>query len=489
MRIFFYRKRMRLRNFCVNFLLFLASIFFVLLCLEFYFRTTRLDARLLKESLYYEDSSISRLYQSADAVALYSLKPNAQIDIDAGYKKIHMSINDAGFRNDFEVRSQTDKYRIVMIGGSNTFGFNVDDSETYAAFMQKEFEEKYPGRVEVINAGIPAYVATQKLAYARKIIAEYNPNMLIIQNYNSGRRAFLQDDVKIPDFLYQDKELFAESIPFLFSDNVFVQKMHYRLVYASAAYRVLLSRLNLLGIVLSYNFSMSASAHSDTLVESGEVFTKADDVSPAMQGLLSSLKFLNLYKSHLSDRLIYGTEKQRRFFDVIYKICSVFLAAVQRSDFSENEKALHTLIGNDPFLFLLKQILILNVAPANGFVFDISEDRKSFVDKFNMATWLRGEVNNKKVWEEFLDDYGAKLPLLIFYPAEKNSYRKNIIIKREGYYRMKFALGDKPDQYTHLHPQGHVYKWYSAKMVKLLDSFVRKRKSEAFINDHYFVVD
>lgn len=466
---------MKLRNFFINLFLCLSSILFLIISLEIYLRLTKHDVYLLKDMLYYEDSVLRKLYQSTDSKTLYNLIPNAELSIQSGDTKVRMSVNAAGFRNNFEVVPSTDKYRIVLIGGSNTFGFDVGDTETYAAFMQEAFDKKYPDKVEVINAGIPAYVATQKLAYAERIILEYKPDMLIIQNYNSGRRPFLKEDDAVFDFLYQDKELFAESIPFLFSQNYFVQTIHYRLVYTSALYRAFMSRLNLVGIVLSYNFAMEDSHTEAGLQESGELFTKSKEFSfPGKKGISNLMAFL-------SDMFL--SVNTRDIYDVSNMTFSTFWAEIKKSDFTPKKVSIY----KDPFLVFLKQALILAVAPGGGFVINVAEDKESFVNKFNMAVWRRGEQNNKKAWKEFLKKYGDKIPVMVFYPAQENNYTKNILIKREGYYRLKFALGDKSEQYTYLHPQGYVYKWYSEKMVTLLDSFVQGKEDESLINNHYIV--
>ncbi len=47
-----------------------------------------------------------------------------------------------------------EKVKIVCLGDSITEGYGVNRDQAYPALLQKKFDEKYPGAVEVVNAGI-----------------------------------------------------------------------------------------------------------------------------------------------------------------------------------------------------------------------------------------------------------------------------------------------------------------------------------------------
>ncbi len=92
-------------------------------------------------------------------------------------------VNAQGFRGPAISKNKpSDRYRIVCLGNSCTFGTGCDYNQTYTAWLQKMFD-KDPGqiRVEVINAGVPGYSTMQELRYLKEDILDYNPDMLIVQ--------------------------------------------------------------------------------------------------------------------------------------------------------------------------------------------------------------------------------------------------------------------------------------------------------------------
>lgn len=244
---------LRLKHFYKsNIFLTVLTLFLIAISFEIFYRITRTDTQILLDFLYLEGSAYNEIYAPSHTSRIYKLKPNVDSVIKERKaktdstvpKKFKVVTNNAGFRNNFDITAKTDKYRIVILGGSNAFGFCVDNSGTYSFFMQKALEEKYPGKFEVLNAGIPAYVMAQKIAYAEEIIEKYNPDMILLQTYNNGRSAFTMGFVPQPSLFYDNKELFAQNIPLLFFRNFITRKIHCSLVFHSAFYRVLFSKIN-----------------------------------------------------------------------------------------------------------------------------------------------------------------------------------------------------------------------------------------------------
>ena len=233
-----------------------------LLSSEFLLRAFDVDLRLLRKTLYYQCREPGLHRTSSDSQRLFELVPNSSVRgiphppnfMDPKYpnKRFDASINDLGFRGKgFEPYKKEGVFRIVIFGGSNTFGANVNDEDTYPAQMQKILDEKYPGKVEVWNAGISAYVMSQDVAYAETVIKKFDPDLLIFQDTNQGRRAFygnvtLKELKKLFD---KNNELFVENIPPLWEQQVppgqemryFLvstgSKIHRSLVATSALYR------------------------------------------------------------------------------------------------------------------------------------------------------------------------------------------------------------------------------------------------------------
>lgn len=193
-------------------------------------RALDLDLRLLRKTLYYQCGLLSLHRTSADAQRLFELVPGKTVEglpyahpKETKYSKIDFSINELGFwGRSFPAAKKGGVFRIVIFGGSSTFGAMVSDEDTYPAQMQKIFDEKCPGRVEVWNAGISAYVMSQNVAYAETVVRKYDPDLLIFQDTNLGRRAFCYTTsfAEIKDLFRKNKELFIENIPLLWNPDV-----------------------------------------------------------------------------------------------------------------------------------------------------------------------------------------------------------------------------------------------------------------------------
>ncbi len=233
-----------------EFFLLLSSIVITIIFFEIFLLFADIDARLLENALYYQYADLEVHKASNDSNRLYELIPYSSVIFpgvypnETKYSSRKVSINSLGFRD--KERNKTKPkgiFRIVILGGSNTYGATVGDEDTYPAIMQKLLDEQFPGKFEVWNGGISAYVMSQKVAYAEYIIKEFNPDLLIFQVHNDGRRAFLYDG-KFIGLFKKNKELYLENIPFLFSNNPTLLKIHYCLVSHSRVYRFIIININ-----------------------------------------------------------------------------------------------------------------------------------------------------------------------------------------------------------------------------------------------------
>ncbi|MBU9888725.1 MAG: hypothetical protein KTQ49_02510 [Candidatus Omnitrophica bacterium] len=193
-------------------------------------RSFDLDLRILRKTLYYQCGLLSLYRTSAEAQRLFELVPGKTVEGLPGahpketkYSKVDFSINDLGFRGrSFPAAKKEGVFRIVIFGGSSAFGATVSDEDTYPAQLQKIFDEKCPGKVEVWNAGISAYVMSQNVAYAETVVKKYDPDLLIFQDTNTGRRAFgyTAPLAEIKGLFRKNRELFIENIPPLWNQDV-----------------------------------------------------------------------------------------------------------------------------------------------------------------------------------------------------------------------------------------------------------------------------
>ena len=259
-------------------LLVVCGTLLALIAGELILRAFNVDLHLLRKILYYQCAMPQLHRTSPDAQRLFELIPNSSVrgesadpnfkDIKYPNNRFDVSINALGFRGkNFTPIKKPGVFRIVVFGGSNTFGMNVSDEDTYPAQMQKIFDEKYPGKVEVWNAGISAYVMSQDVAYAETVIKKFDPDLLILQDTNRSRRAFYGDVTvrELRELFSKNNELFMENMPFLGQPEVPVtekarffllpawSKIHDSLVRASALYRTIYVSVYVFQCMLSHH--------------------------------------------------------------------------------------------------------------------------------------------------------------------------------------------------------------------------------------------
>jgi len=121
------------------------------------------------------------IYEQSDYLP-WKLKPNTE-SIHYGLFNeyvVNVRINGVGLRNS-EIGSKDGTFRILVLGDSFTFGYGVENEETYPAQLQKILNERMDGKVEVINAGYASgYAPDAYYAYLKKEGFVLQPDMVLI---------------------------------------------------------------------------------------------------------------------------------------------------------------------------------------------------------------------------------------------------------------------------------------------------------------------
>jgi lysophospholipase L1-like esterase len=98
-----------------------------------------------------------------------------------GPHPIPTRINSLGFRGeDFDPHKAPGTYRILVTGGSSTFGYHARDEYTYATILGRLLDEVEPRRYEVLNLGTPHYTSSNILALLRAEGVGYEPDLVTI---------------------------------------------------------------------------------------------------------------------------------------------------------------------------------------------------------------------------------------------------------------------------------------------------------------------
>jgi len=216
---------------------------------ELFVFLTDVDMRLFRNTLYYQMADLQIDRVSDDAERLFELVPGASFNDEILHAKENrcvarvVTINELGFRDkERQITKKEGVFRIVALGGSNTFGAVVCDEETYPAQLERLFDQIQPGSVEVWNAGVHSYVLSQKVAYAKRVIERFDPDLLIFQHNNFSSRAFYGSSTlkDLKELFRKNRDLYAENMPWLSMEpHPVAATLHKWLVPHSGLYRTL----------------------------------------------------------------------------------------------------------------------------------------------------------------------------------------------------------------------------------------------------------
>ncbi|MFN0152023.1 MAG: SGNH/GDSL hydrolase family protein [bacterium] len=109
-----------------------------------------------------------------------------------------MTLNNAGFRGPEIGRvKSTGTLRVIAVGNSSTFGWGVDDDETYPAQLESRLRGRLaPRAVEVMNAGIPGFTTFQGERILESELLPLDPDYVVLSfGFNDSRRAACTDSL------------------------------------------------------------------------------------------------------------------------------------------------------------------------------------------------------------------------------------------------------------------------------------------------------
>jgi lysophospholipase L1-like esterase len=132
-----------------------------------------------------------------------------------GYSAGGLSINRQGFRGpEIDLQKTAGVSRIVFLGDSVTFGFNVSEEETYVRKVLERVNEfsgdEKRNRIEVINTGVAGYTSWQGRRLYETRLARYRPDVVVaLFGYNDHHSAVQTDREK---YAWRDLALFAHHL-------------------------------------------------------------------------------------------------------------------------------------------------------------------------------------------------------------------------------------------------------------------------------------
>ncbi|WP_268544146.1 SGNH/GDSL hydrolase family protein [Candidatus Nitrosotenuis cloacae] len=161
-----------------------------------------------------------------DVSAIRKNEPNQKLDT--------LSINSLGFRGpEMQFNKEPDEYRIVLVGGSTTFGMGApSDSSTIPAYLEDMLQDKFGTKIKVINAGVIAAGSVEEAYYIKKELIQLRPDLIIVfDGYNDAFNIKLSEINENVEYEKLEKRTFIERIgKKYFSElafpNVIYQSIH-----------------------------------------------------------------------------------------------------------------------------------------------------------------------------------------------------------------------------------------------------------------------
>lgn len=162
--------------------------------------TDKLNADF-KFYIHHVDNDLETKYLKEDALLMWFPQPN--------YNDEYIKINSSGFRDrEYEIKKDKNVFRILCLGDSSTFGWEVRPQDTYHTLLEDRLN-KESGRngkkFEVINAGVPGYTSRQGLGLYKNKGIKYSPDIVTFyfgvndpaKRFHLSDRQIMQND--IPD--------------------------------------------------------------------------------------------------------------------------------------------------------------------------------------------------------------------------------------------------------------------------------------------------
>ena len=112
-----------------------------------------------------------------DSLCGHRLKTGFSGRLRSGEFNVRVRINSRGFRGDewcFE-----SLHRILILGDSFTFGYGVEEDDTYSSVLERSLREENCGAT-VYNAGIPGYGTVQEYSLLTELYDIIRPQLVIL---------------------------------------------------------------------------------------------------------------------------------------------------------------------------------------------------------------------------------------------------------------------------------------------------------------------
>ncbi|MFA5147079.1 MAG: SGNH/GDSL hydrolase family protein [Candidatus Omnitrophota bacterium] len=155
-------------------------------------------------------------YEDAQKFCLY---PYTVFGLPANYHSDTVNLNSIGLRGPEVGEKKAGAYRIAVLGGSAVFGAETtNDNLTFCKLLESDLKSATGRDVEVINAGLPAYVSMQELVLFEDKIIGLKPDLVIVfDGFNDVFTSLKRDKrPNYPRWFAEIETVYYTSMPKLF---------------------------------------------------------------------------------------------------------------------------------------------------------------------------------------------------------------------------------------------------------------------------------
>ncbi len=148
--------------------------------------------------------------------AIVQLSPNKRLvyelmpGLDMEFGNRTLKTNAGGLRDSFDYAKQKPPgvFRILGVGDSGMFGWNVHQGEDYLAVLEENLRQRAGARYEVLNLAVPGYNTFQELEMLRFRGLAYEPDLVIV--------GWCDNDFGPPFFLIEQSNFRRRDVSYLY---------------------------------------------------------------------------------------------------------------------------------------------------------------------------------------------------------------------------------------------------------------------------------
>jgi len=186
----------------------------------------------------YQPGYVLERYGILDEGLFRRFRPGIEVNFNLIYPQVDcpIIINELGLRGpEVTPAKPAGTFRVACLGDSCTFGWLVQEDETYPQQLERSLRERHPGRsFEVLNFGSPGYTAHQGAVLMNGEVPSFAPDVVVV---GFGYNDFVAGDATI------DQQ--AESYHAYFERNPPLQRTLNGVLGELALYRYLRYQLGL----------------------------------------------------------------------------------------------------------------------------------------------------------------------------------------------------------------------------------------------------